>query len=47
MVFSEMTDLLSGLFSKNKLRSSIGNVGLRLVNQCPPLKRYFVNRAVD
>jgi 2-octaprenylphenol hydroxylase len=47
MVFSEMTDLLSGLFSKNKLWSNIGNTGFRLVNQCPPLKRYFVNRAVE
>ena len=47
MVFSEMTDLLSGLFSKNKLWSNIGDIGLRLVNQCPPLKRYFVNRAVE
>jgi 2-octaprenylphenol hydroxylase len=47
MVFSEMTHLLSGLFSKNKLWSNIGNTGFRLVNQCPPLKRYFVNRAVE
>ena len=47
MVFSEMTDLLSGLFSKNKIWSKIGNVGFGFVNQCPPLKRYFVNRAVE
>ena len=47
MVFSEFTDLLSGLFSRNKLWSNIGNTGFRLVNQCPPLKRYFVNRAVE
>ncbi|MGA0129702.1 MAG: FAD-dependent oxidoreductase [Burkholderiales bacterium] len=47
IVFSEFTDLLSGLFSRNKLWSNIGNTGFRLVNQCPPLKRYFVNRAVE
>jgi len=47
IVFSEFTDLLSGLFSRNKLWSKIGNTGFRLVNQCPPLKRYFVNRAVE
>jgi 2-octaprenylphenol hydroxylase len=47
MVFSEMTDLLSGLFSKNKLWSKIGDAGFRLVNQCRPLKRYFVSRAVE
>ena len=47
MVFSEMTHLLSGLFSKNKLWSKIGDAGFRLVNQCRPLKRYFVSRAVE
>ena len=47
IVFSEFTDLLSSLFSRNKLWSDIGNIGFRFVNQCPPLKRYFVNRAVE
>ena len=47
IVFSEFTDLFSGLFSRNKLWSNLGNTGFRLVNQCPPLKRYFVNRAVE
>jgi 2-octaprenylphenol hydroxylase len=47
IVFSEFTDLLSGLFSRNKLWSKVGNAGFTLVNQCPPLKRYFVNRAVE
>jgi 2-octaprenylphenol hydroxylase len=47
IIFSEFTDLMSGVFSGNKLWSSVGNMGFRLVNQCPPLKRYFVNRAVN
>ena len=47
IVFSEFTDLLSGLFSRNKLWSNIGNAGFRFVNRCPPLKRFFVNRAID
>jgi 2-octaprenylphenol hydroxylase len=47
IVFAEFTDLLSGLFSRNKLWSNIGNTGFRLVNQCRPLKRYFVNRAAE
>lgn len=47
IIFSEFTDLMSGVFSGNKLWSSVGNMGFRFVNQCPPLKRYFVNRAVN
>jgi len=47
VVFSEFTDLLSGLFSRNKLWSNIGNAGFRFVNRCLSLKRYFVNRAID